>query len=228
MSQPFAVLMDAGAVFFAVRDLFDGLQLEYPALADVICTAVPASGHLSPPDPRKGPDREKLWAMWTSFSHQNAGQVRFLDYAEKKLGWVARRFDPSDSYVVDPQTTLGISKSSDGGNSRSVNRLIRFDASMAYTIGRISETHMIVLITDSYMLAEPLVKAAQRRQEKEKEKKKNCIAFFGRLLDPRWNGLLRGKAKDYIDFVDLDDHEVKLFGEGNASPVNVWEDDFPI
>lgn len=223
-SNQYAVLMDAGAVFFAVRDLFEGLQLEYPALADVLCKRVLSqSGQmLEQPKPSLRPDSEQLWALWTSFSAQNAGQARFLDYAENKLGWIARRFDPSDSYVVDPQTTLGISKSSDGGNSRSVNRLMRFDASIAYTVGRIAKTHLIVLITDSYALAEPLVKAAMARGQK------NCIAFFGRLLDPRWHGLLRGKAQDFVEFIDLDDAEAELFGERRSTGTNMWEDRFPI
>lgn len=215
----FAILMDGGAVYFAVRDLYEGLQLEYPELARILCRKYPTE--LRPPDPRTRANPDQLWAMWTSFHSQNIGQARFLDYAEQTLGWNVRRFAPSDSYTIDPQTTLGLSKSSDGGSSRVVNRLIRFDASIAYTIGRIAKTHKIVLISDSYSLAEPLVRAAGLRSGK------NCVVFFGRLLDPRWLGL-RKSASDFLDFIDLDEESEALFGARPVASSATWMDSFPI
>ncbi len=222
--------MDASAVFFAVRDLYEGQQLDYSKLAELLNekTGVRRAQKESGSE---GLDKE-VWAMWTSFHPQNSGQARFLEYAEGTLGWAVRRIDPSDSYVVDPQTTLGISKSADGGTSRAVNRLIRFDGSIAYSIGRIATTHKIVVISDSYALAEPLVRSAVVRRDKARRSGlradgiKNYIAFFGRLLDPRWLSLFRSNAKEHVEFIDLDDYSDTLFGSSRS--MNTWEEDFPI
>ena len=219
-SAPFAVLMDGGSVFFAVRDLYPGMQFEYPALATLLVQKSP--GQLQLPKPSPSPDGDRLWAMWSSSHPENEAQARFLEYSERTLGWFVRRFEPSDANMLDHQSTLALSKSSDGGSSRIVNRLIRFDASIAYTIGRVADTHKLVLITDSFALADPLVRAAALR------KGKNCIAFFGKLLDPRWPILLRGKAADHVDFIDLDEYQAQLFGKKKAAPANTWEDRFPI
>lgn len=218
-AQRVAFLMDASAVFFAVRDLYEDHQLDYAALGELLRAksgARPNRQRTSPGSP------DDIWAMWTSFHAQNTGQARFLDYAERTLGWSVRRIEPSDSYIIDPQTTLGISKAPDGGANRAVNRLIRFDAAIAYSIGRLAETHRIVLLSDSYALAEPLVRAAVIRQEK------NFVAFFGRLLDPRWHGFLRNKSGSNVEFIDLDADDAELFGGRRTANQNLWEDNFPI
>jgi hypothetical protein len=40
--------------------------------------------------------------MWTSATSDNAGQNRFLEFAEKELLWAVRRVSPSDSFMIDP------------------------------------------------------------------------------------------------------------------------------
>lgn len=221
--QRVAVLMDASAIFFAVRDLYQDLQLNYSSLANLLSEK---TGAKSPNV--QGSKNDNIWAMWTSFHPQNPGQARFLDYAEGTLGWAVRRVDPVDSYMIDPQTTLGISKPSDGGTNRAVNRLMRFDASIAYSIGRVAEKQQIVLITDSYALAEPLIRAAVVRNGKKQLRPKNYVAFFGRLLDPRWLGLLRGDAREQVEFIDLDDFSDQLFGSKKSTSKGILEDNFPI
>lgn len=234
-AQRFAVLMDASAIFFAVRNLYEDHQLDYSKLAELL---VEKTGvQVTEPNHQKKQDLflpDQIWGMWTSFHAQNTGQVRFLEYAEHTLGWAVRRVDPTDSYIIDPQTTLGISKPADGGMSRAVNRLIRFDAGIAYSIGRVADSHQIVLISDSYALAEPLVRSAVARRDKRRssglkaDNIRNYIAFFGRLLDPRWLGLLRGKAGEHIEFIDLDDYSDRLFGSKKSVAKDLWEDNFPI
>jgi len=213
----FAVLMDAGAVFFAVRDLYEGLQLEYPKLADLLCQRA----LIHPPDPRRRNDESAVWAMWTSFHPQNTGQAKFIDYAEQSLGWIVRRFPPSESYILDPQGVLSVTAAEGRGN-RMTNRLVRFDASIAYTIGRIAATHQIILVTDSFTLAEPLIRAARLR------KGSNTIAFFGRLLDPRWQPVIRNAPHAMVKFVDFDEFDGILFGTKKPTMKQTWEEDFPV
>jgi len=223
-----AVFMDAGAVFFAARDMHEGQQLAYPALMDLLT--------------KKGfplPDRsvtrdEHLWVMWSSSVAQNPGQVRFFHYAERELGWRVRRFHPTEGYMVDP-VSVGLT-----GETRAVNRLLRFDASIAFAIGRVAEDHRIAVVTDSFAVAEPLLRAARLRGEGNKligggntnmigEGSTNLIVFFSRLLDPRWQRLLRDEAERVpIDLLDLDEHEEQLFGAQKPRETTGWNDDFLI
>ncbi len=213
----FAVLMDAGAVFFAVRDLYEGLELKYPKLAQLLSD----QEKLRLPDPRKRNDPNHIWAMWTSFHPQNTGQARFIESAEKTLGWVVRRFPPSESYMLDPQTALSIT-STEGRTNRMGHRLMRFDASIAYMLGRIADTHDIVLVTDSFTLAEPLARAARLRG------RQNTVAFFGRLLDSRWQAFLRGDGGQHVKFIDFDNYDTILFDTRRQTTKSTWEEDFPV
>jgi hypothetical protein len=140
--------------------------------------------------------------MWTSVASQNQGQARFLDFAEKELCWETRRFAPADSYMVDPSAILGY-----GGESRSATRLLRFDAQIAFAMGRLAETHSIVVVSDSYSLSDAFLRTARIPGPRSRS-----LAFFGRALDPRWQRVLRSEP-DSPDFVDFDDHETALFGE---------------
>lgn len=204
-----AVFMDAGAVFFAVRDMHEGQQMSYPALMNLLA----GSGF---PLPSRSDDDDHLWAMWSSAVTQNPGQMRFLQYAERELRWRVRRFHPAEGYMVDP---MSFGSSSD---ARSANRLLRFDASIAFAIGRVAEDHRIAVITDSFAVAEPLVKAARMAGQSCT----NLIVFFSRLLDPRWQRLLRGEGRMPVELLDLDEHQEQLFGEQRPREVTGWNDDF--
>lgn len=202
-----AVFMDAGAVFFAFRDLYEGGQLDYAALAERIKSEIlqpwPTDTH------------DVMWVMWSSVVPQNDRQVRFLDYAERQLGWTVRRFSPSDGYMVDPLAAPGLTV-----DERGKARLLRFDASIAFAIGRVAEDHQIALITDSFAMAEPLSRAARMANCQ------NAIIFFGRLLDPRWQARLR--SEDHLKFYDLDAWGEEIIGDRRPKDTSAWNDDFLI
>ncbi|MBL8352764.1 MAG: hypothetical protein JNL87_20905 [Burkholderiaceae bacterium] len=144
--------------------------------------------------------------MWTSATAENAGQNRFLEFAEKELLWAVRRVSPADSFMIDPSSVLGLI-----GDSRSTSRLIRFDSQIAFAMGRLADQQRLVVLSDSYPLAATLQRAKHLRQSSSAN---NTLAFFGAALDPRWQRLLRDPSKFEIDFLDLDDHEAYLFGGG--------------
>jgi hypothetical protein len=142
--------------------------------------------------------------MWTSASPQNQGQGRFLDFAENELRWEVRRFSPTDSYMVEPTTVLGLSP-----DGRAASRLVRFDAGIAFAIGRLAELHRIVVVSDSFALADPLIRTSNIVLDSTK---RPVLAFFGRGLDARWQRVLRTEGDFAPILVDLDDFEEKLFG----------------
>lgn len=203
-----AVLMDAGAVFFAVRDMQETAQFNYQALMQLLSR----EGF---PLPVNGGNENHLWVLWSAVVSHNTGQVRFLQYAERELGWTVRQFHPTEGYVVDP-ATLGLSS----GGAQLANRLLRFDASIAFAIGHLAKDHRVAVVSDSFALAEPLLRAARMSG------RPGLLSFFGRLLDPRWQTLLRDKADTTITFVDLDQHEDVLFGSKKTVQKTGWTDDF--
>lgn len=197
-----AVLIDGSALFLSFRSLFEGRSLDYRALVHVLSDNV--SG-LQPP-PRSGP-ADQPWVMWTSASSQNPGQSKFLEFAEQELRWEVRAFPPADSFMVEPTTILGIS-----AESRAASRLVRFDASISFAIGRLAESHRLVVVSDSFALADPLRRAAALAGPGRKP----YLAFFSRALDSRWQRVLRTGGDTAPHLLDLDDHEEGLFGAGSA------------
>lgn len=230
-----AVLMDGSSLFFATRDLYSGVPLSYEELTKTIWEAA-WSKEFGCEDQSKGPcgiyppvvkaepfdyPPRTAWIMWSAISAKNEGQARFLKHVDG-LGWDIRPFAPADSFMVDPVTTLSLST-----GTRIGERLTRFDASIAYMIGRLAEHCQIVLISDSFALAEPLVRAASSRYEAERNQAKlenrepkqmppNILAFFARALDPRWFAVLRDwrtdGLSDCVQFLDLETRAHMLFG----------------
>ena len=137
--------------------------------------------------------------MWTSAVEGNPGQAKFLDFVEMKLDWEVRRFKPADSYMVDLISNMAL-----GGSSHMAQRLMRFDALIAFAMGRLAETHQIMLVTDSFALADPLRRAIEISGQEA------YLAFFGRALDSRWLRVIRSTPK--LNFIDLDDFSEELFG----------------
>ncbi len=205
--MPLAILMDLSAIFFAIRDLYPEQQLNYASLADAIANAV-GNGP---------PGRQVDRVAWTSYSETNQGQARFLAHLESS--WAIRRFAPSDSFVVEP----GAMNLAPG--DRAAQRLIRFDASIAFAMGALSKTHEIVLVSDSFALAEPLIRAAKTRSKYAK----SHLAFFGRSLDGRWGKVLRDSAASFpLILIDLDDREEELFGIRKVGSTDAFSDNFLI
>ena len=204
--RPCAVLVDGSSLYLAGRSLHEGRPLDYHGLVGLLVDEVSGLG--------KPGEQGALWTMWTSASAQNEGQSRFLEFAERDLRWEVRRFNPSDSYMVEPTMLLGWS--SDG---RSASRLVRFDASIAFAIGRLAEKHApLVVVSDSFALEDPLRRAARVSPESSPL----YLAFFGRALDSRWQGVLRKESP--VKFIDFDEHEEKLFGMARTPPAERKEE----
>jgi hypothetical protein len=195
-ATPSAVLVDGSALYLAAKNFYDARQLNYFALVELLTSKI--SG-LRPPS------SESRWVMWTASSPQNVGQGRFLDFAEQELNWSVRRFSPAESFTIEPATLIGLSP-----DKGAANRLMRFDASIAFAIGRLADQSRVVVLSDSFALAEPLRLASQIGL---KTGKRPVLAFFGRALDSRWQGVLRKEAEQAPEFIDLDDFEDLLFGQ---------------
>lgn len=211
---PTTVLGDLSALFLTARMLGDNRQLDYRALVHVLCQRIEGLT----PSRGVGATDASSWVWWTSASSDNAGQNRFLEFAEKELLWTVRRFSPSDSFMVDPSASLGISN-----DSRITGRLTRFDAPIAFAMGRLAESDRLVVVSDSYPLADPLQRAFRLRGN---SRYRNVIAFFGRAIDARWLRTLRPGESSGVDFIDLDEHEDVLFGR-EPSRFAQREDDLP-
>jgi len=200
---PTAVLIDGTALFLTSRSLFESRQLDYRRLVQVL------HEHVRDLRPSWASGPKDIWTMWTSASAQNEKQGRFLDFAENDLRWDIRRFSPAESYMVDPSAALGL-----GADSRLPGRFMRFDAQLAFAAGRLAEDHRLVVLSDSFTLADPLKRAAAIGTPKGR---RPVLAFFSRALDPRWQRILRTE-RDVIEFVDFDELAVSLFGEDTAQP----------
>lgn len=195
---PSAVLIDGSAVFQSSRTAGDTQsKLDYRALVNVLCREIEG---LMPSG--SGP-RPTPWVMWTAAAPDNAGQNNFLEFVERELHWEVRRSFPSQAFVVEPSAIFGIG----GGDSSRVGRLIRFDAAIGFAMGRLADTHRIVVVSDSYPLCEPMVRVNEHLSQNTGQ----CVlAFFGRSLDPRW--LVAGKQQNAPRVMNLDEHESELFG----------------
>lgn len=214
--SPVAVFVDGSALFLAARQSGDGRPLDYRQCTEVLCEQV--EGLLAAGREEGG--MHSTWVMWTSASADNAGQNRFLEFAEKELLWAVRRVNPSDSFMVDPSSVVGLI-----GDPRATSRLIRFDSQISFAMGRLAESHRIVVVSDSYPLAASLERARQLRRTSQGN---NVLAFFGRALDPRWQRLLRSREGVGIDFIDFDEYESRLFGGGKeVRRVSHSADDLP-
>ena len=195
-----AVLVDGSSLYLAARSLHEGRPLDYHGLVNLLVDQVADLG--------KPGEAGAVWTMWTSASAQNEGQSRFLEFAERDLRWEIRRFRPADSYMVEPTMLLGWSP-----DSRSANRLIRFDASIAFAIGRLAQEHTpLVVVSDSFSLEDPLRRVARVSPPPH-------LAFFGRALDSRWQGVLRKESP--VEFIDFDEHEDRLFDMARTPPHEV-------
>jgi hypothetical protein len=242
-----AVFMDGSSIFFAVRDLYPGSTLQYDELIRLICREV-RTAEFGPHQGTKGPTGifppspnpfsadyppQTPWIMWTSASSRNEGQARFLKHMHE-IGWDVRSFSPGDSLLIDAGTAMSLSE-----GTRLGERMTRFDASIAYMIGRVAERCQVVVISDSFTLAEPLVRAARARYQREirradaegtdvQQLGPNVLAYFGRGLDPRWFSVLKdwrsGGMSDCVRLLDLDNHLEQLMGARSA-PMRSWLDD---
>lgn len=237
-TQQAAVFIDGSALFFAIRDLSPESNLDYRGLVDILCrefgisSGVPVDGPkaklLTVPEP-SGRSQASPWIFWTAASGHNEGQLKFLAFVEEKLRITVRRFSPGDSLTVDPQALLAASSA-----PHLKDRATRFDSSIAYMIGRLADTHQVIVVSDSFALAEPMVRAMRSRWERygQSPQPPNVLAFFGRSLDSRWRSILEaGTFGDpnggVLRFFDLDKHSEQLFGTRREVERSWWGADVP-
>ena len=212
-SQPLtACFIDGSALYFASRQLFPEASIDYSALFQLFGERFGPQGQLAGDAPLLPPGSSSSWVFWTAYSDANVGQAQFLTLLGGRFGVETRRFAPRDSRIVE------------GLGDALADRVTRFDASIAYMIGRLAETHRFVVISDSFALAEPLARAARVRYENCRGAGSfapNAITFFGRALDPRWFGAVRaigaGAAEPPVVIMDLDDDADRIVGiQGRA------------
>jgi hypothetical protein len=189
-----AVLVDGSALFLASRLHGEGAEgsprLDYNALIDVLTREV--EGLLRPMT-----SDDSVWVMWTAASPNNEGQTKFLDFVARELHWEVRRYFPSQAFVFEPASVFGIG----GGEGTKTSRLIRFDAQIAFAMGRLANEYKIVVVSDSYSLYDPMTRISEIAENP-------TLAFFGRDLDPRWHSALKS---DVPRFVDLEHFESELY-----------------
>jgi hypothetical protein len=197
-AQPTAVFIDGSALFLALRGIAEpSARLNYRALIDVLMRRVPG---LQAPSGRSG---GPPWTMWTAAAQENPGQAAFLEFTEKQLHFDVRRFSPSQAFMIEPTTLYGFG----GSESSKMGRLIRFDSAISFAIGRLTEDFRVVVISDSFALAEPLARVDEYYGSKNG---KPVLAFFGRAIDSRWHVTL--KDDHAPEFINLDEYESELFG----------------
>lgn len=191
-----AVLIDGSALFLASASrIMDGRRLNYFALIELLTRQI--QGLRAP-----GESADSIWTMWTSADPSNAGQSKFLEFAEQRLRWQVRASMPWQSFVIEPEALFGVN--ADAAKS---GRLVRFDAPIAFAMGRLADTHQLIVVSDSFTLRESML----RVNEHWGTQHGSCVhAFFGQACDPRW----RSVRKSDLDpvFVDLDEHQAELFG----------------
>lgn len=139
----------------------------------------------------------------TTFDPQNDGQVKFLGFLRSRLAW---EIETKPLWEADP-----LPKDAPWDRSERRSEFIRFDASIAFAVGRLVERRDLVIVcSDSFGLAAPLMAAAEYGDTRV------VLAFFGHQLDPRWHGLLRDPSCR-VQFWDLDDPIEPLFGREPAA-----------
>ena len=188
-----ALLLDGTALFQASKSLYPENSLDYQTLKFIL------GMEAGWPESDSAAEDSVRSVMWTSAVEDNLGQAKFLDFVETKLYWKVRKFRPADSYMVDLSSNAAL-----GGNPHASQRLMRFDAPIAFAMGRLAESHQIMLVTDSFTLADPLLRAIEISGQKAH------LAFFGRALDSRWLRVIRSTPE--LNFIDLDDFSEVLFG----------------
>ena len=186
-----AILVDGSSLFFAARALFPDRNLNYHALNELIHARVGSDGLAKPA------------LLFSSIDPGNDKQQKFVEFIEHQLHWDVQRIQPHDATICNPLLT------------DSVFRSIRFDAWIAYALGRLAgrdEGQKVVVVSDSWSLAGPVQECAARNTSV-------TVCFFGSVIDTRWHKVFRDCAQDGVpvDFLDLDDDTEKLFNRAKPA-----------
>jgi hypothetical protein len=179
-----ALLVDGSALFFGQREASPDKNLDYVELLGAM------KRHSSGGWPAKPA------YFFTAADEANEKQAKFHQIIQKDLGWVVRQMPPHEAGIINSLLT----------DDKSRSRIIRFDALIAYSLGRIAghpNVSRVFIISDSWPLASCV---------------KDCVArgtpvtmcFFGDFIDTRWHKLFREYEAANLDFLDLE-REPNLF-----------------
>lgn len=166
-----AVIGDLTALFFA-KEQRKG-RIDYRLLNDKLLETF-------------GVEEFDLVQFFTLYHKSNAKQTKFLDFLQKELKWDIERIQPSEVRRTESEPEPPV--------------YYRFDAKIAYELGSLLENEdfdKIVVISDSYDLASPMIDLAKFEIDV-------YLAFFGRQLDFRWNKLFREESSN-VKLLNLDE-----------------------
>jgi hypothetical protein len=188
VGQRAALLVDGTALYFRSKEGRSD-RLDYEALNRIL--AAKAGSTFDPA------------LFFTTFDPQNEGQAKFLAFLRTRLQW---QEEVRAVWDADP-----LPKDAPWERSERRNEFIRFDASIAFALGRLVERRdKIVVVTDSFGLEQPILAASEYKGTEI------VLAFFGRQMDPRWLPVVGGDDVR-ITFWDLDNSSQALFGREPVS-----------
>jgi hypothetical protein len=189
-TQRAAALVDGTALYFRSREGRSD-RLDYEALNRVLTEKAGVSSF----DPA---------LFFTTYDAQNEGQAKFLTFLRTRIHW---KDEPRPVWDADP-----LPKDAPWERSERRNEFIRFDAPIAFALGRLVDRRdRIVVVTDSFALEQPMLAAS------EYSKAEIVLAFFGRQLDQRWLPIVQPGGR--IKFWDLDEDSEALFGRDSGPTI---------
>jgi len=170
--QVFAVMCDLSMLYMSTRDMG---RVKYSEITEYLKD--------------RFSEYEVEFFGWTNFFAGNAGQLKFINIL-KSMGWTIRKFLPKETSLI--------SGSEQEISTKFIERLcFRHDASMAYAMAAFTfQQKRICLISGSFPLAEPLMRAARMLDYKP------FIMFPANVMDLRWWGLIN---QDQLEFISFDD-----------------------
>lgn len=179
-----ALLVDGTALFLSSRTLEREKNLDYLSLDQRLKIAARVKSF-------------DLALFFTSFDPNNDGQRKFLGFVNDRLGWTVDAVHTNEAVLRPPAST--------SIDSVEVRPFVRFDARIAFCLGRLAgQYEHVIVISDSYSLAAPILETVDRQT-------KVTLAFFGQLLDPRWGKVIH-KVSPSVVWIDLDKDLADLFG----------------
>lgn len=218
MCQQTAVFIDGTALYLALRQMSG--YLDYSKLAALLTKKFDRGEdshcRLFMPRSRVG---SSIWNFWTSCSSTNEGQIEFLRVIEETIGIGVSAYPPAICSPIPldaPYVTTG--------SDNMLKAVMRFNAQIAYAMGRVAETHRIILMTDSFGMLEPLIRCQHVSKSTSSGKiEMNTLVFFKNSLDPRWSTSIQEYGGKLFDFFDLEEHTVDIgLSKRNSLEVARW------
>ena len=210
LSSPWSLLVDGTALFFGQRAVSPEKNMNYLALRDQLQRE---SGVSLPP---------RTAFFFTAADEGNPNQVKFNEMIRNTIGWHVHQVPPHEATIANPLL------------NEPGSRFIRFDAMIAYVLGRLTGgraqppqadddgktagvSHVLV-VSDSWALSGPVRDCVARGTVV-------TVVYFGSLIDNRWHKAFRDaeKAGSKLEFFDLDTIAQRLFDRARPSRRGVDE-----